>query len=139
MSPADAPETDRARCEAERVLGQRASHRLRQLVNAGGLDLHEIRCSCPEGTHGTQACNYGRRCATLKAHGRDVGTAAQLDARHERAGANDDRRTAQGNRAGNPRPARRACPQGRAAKLDTLAYVLDMAIMQANDAIGPEH
>jgi len=69
----DAPETDRARCEAERVLGQRASHRLRQLVNAGGLDLHEIRCSCPEGTHGTQACNYGRRCGTLKAHGRDVG------------------------------------------------------------------
>ena len=69
----DAPETDRARCEAERVLGQRASHRLRHLVDTGGLDLHEIRCSCPEGTHGTQACNYGRRCGTLKAHGRDAG------------------------------------------------------------------
>ena len=56
----DAPEMDRARCDAERALGQRASHRLRQLVNAGGLDLHEIRCSCPQGTHGTPACNYGR-------------------------------------------------------------------------------
>jgi len=28
--------------------------------------------------------------------------------------------------------------KARAARLDTLAYVLDMAIMQANEAIGPE-
>ena len=25
-----------------------------------------------EGTHGTPACNYGRRCGTLRAHGEDV-------------------------------------------------------------------
>jgi endonuclease YncB( thermonuclease family) len=70
----DAPETgSRARCESERTLGARASFRLRQLVSGGGLTLEPIRCSCPPGTEGTKACNYGRLCARLIARGRDVG------------------------------------------------------------------
>ena len=59
-------------CEAERTLAARATAKLRQLVAGGGLDLTLVRCSCPTGTQGTQACNYGRACGVLKAAGRDV-------------------------------------------------------------------
>lgn len=70
----DAPETgSRARCGAEIELGHRATGRLRELVDAAKLDLTEITCSCPRGTHGTRFCNYGRRCGTLTADDRDVG------------------------------------------------------------------
>ena len=69
----DAPETGRAKCDAERVLGQKAKERLQQLVDAGGLDLTEIVCSCPSSTLGTRNCNYGRLCGRLTAHGEDVG------------------------------------------------------------------
>jgi endonuclease YncB( thermonuclease family) len=58
----NAPETRRASCDAERDLGDKATRRLRELVRAANL-----------GTEGTHACNYGRRCGTLKADGRDVG------------------------------------------------------------------
>lgn len=70
----DAPETgSRSRCEQERALGKRAAGRLRELVAEGNLTLESIPCSCRPGTEGTIACNYGRRCATLSSHGRDVG------------------------------------------------------------------
>jgi endonuclease YncB( thermonuclease family) len=67
------PETRRAVCDAERQLGARATGRLREIVRAGNLDFEYVRCSCPPGTEGTKTCNFGRRCGTLKAGGRDVG------------------------------------------------------------------
>jgi len=69
----NAPETRRAQCEAERHLGDRATARLRDLVRSSKLDFEFVACSCPPGTEGTPACNYGRRCGTLKANGQDVG------------------------------------------------------------------
>lgn len=70
----DAPETGwRAKCEAERELGNRAAMRLRGLVAGGGLDLERIACSCSPNTEETPRCNYGRRCGTLRARGEDVG------------------------------------------------------------------
>ena len=44
----DTPETFRAKCAAERVLGKRAAQRLEELVDGGGLDLQRVRCSCPD-------------------------------------------------------------------------------------------
>ena len=70
----NAPETSRAECDAERQLGNLAALRLRQLVAAGDLDLKFIACSCPPGTEGTRACNYGRGCAVLPSNGEDVGS-----------------------------------------------------------------
>jgi endonuclease YncB( thermonuclease family) len=70
----NAPETQRAQCEPERELGAKATRRVRDLVREGNLDFEFIACACPPGTEGTQACNYGRRCGTLKVNGRDVGT-----------------------------------------------------------------
>jgi endonuclease YncB( thermonuclease family) len=69
----NAPETRRAQCESERELGAKATRRLRDLVREGNLEFEFVDCACPLGTEGTQACNYGRRCGTLKAGGRDVG------------------------------------------------------------------
>jgi endonuclease YncB( thermonuclease family) len=70
----NAPETRNASCPAEAELGARATRRLRELVRAGGLDFEYVRCSCPEGTQGTFACNWKRDCGTLKSNGRDVGS-----------------------------------------------------------------
>ena len=69
----NAPETRRAVCEAERALGDRATARLRELVRSSKLDFEFVACSCSPGTEGTSYCNYGRRCGSLKANGRDVG------------------------------------------------------------------
>jgi endonuclease YncB( thermonuclease family) len=69
----NAPETRNAACQAEADLGARATRRLREIVKSGNLDLSFVRCSCPESTQGTFACNYGRNCGTLRANGRDVG------------------------------------------------------------------
>jgi endonuclease YncB( thermonuclease family) len=69
----NAPETRRAQCEVERELGAKATRRVRDLVQAGNLDFEFVACACPPGTEGTPSCNYGRRCGTLKANGRDVG------------------------------------------------------------------
>jgi endonuclease YncB( thermonuclease family) len=69
----DAPETRDALCETERDLGEKATRRLRALVRAGNLDFQYVRCSCPESKIGTQWCNYGRDCGTLRSNGRDVG------------------------------------------------------------------
>src|SRR3954454_12073720 len=65
----NAPETRNAVCEAERALGDKATRRVRELVRAGHLDFQLVACSCPAGTQGTPACNYGRDCGTLKAGG----------------------------------------------------------------------
>jgi len=69
----NAPETRNAACQAEADLGARAARRLRELVRAGKLDFEYVRCSCPEGTQGTAACNWKRDCGTLRSNGRDVG------------------------------------------------------------------
>jgi endonuclease YncB( thermonuclease family) len=69
----DTPETFNARCAGERALGERATRRLRELVALPGAVLREVTCSCRRGTHGTPACNYGRRCGTLTVSGQDVG------------------------------------------------------------------
>jgi len=74
----DAPETFHPECEAERVLGLKATERLRALVRAGRLDFVYVRCSCPESQIGTHWCNYGRDCGMLKANGRDVATDASV-------------------------------------------------------------
>ena len=69
----DTPEADmNADCDSERTLAARATLKLRQLIAAGGLDLSLVRCSCPAGSEGTQACNYGRACGLLMAAGKDV-------------------------------------------------------------------
>jgi hypothetical protein len=68
------PETgNRARCQAERQKGDAAKRRLRELVSSGRLDFQQIACSCAPGTEGTDACNFGRRCGTLRVNGVDVG------------------------------------------------------------------
>lgn len=69
----NAPETRRAICEAERELGDKATRRLRDLVRSSKLDFEFVACACSPGTEGKFVCNYGRRCGTLKADGRDVG------------------------------------------------------------------
>ena len=69
----NAPETRRAVCEAERQLGNKATRRLRDLVQSSQLDFEFAACACRPGTEGTPSCNYGRRCGTLKAGGEDVG------------------------------------------------------------------
>jgi hypothetical protein len=48
------------------------TRRLRDLVRLGNLDFTFVPCACPPGTQGTRACNFGRRCGTLKVQGRDV-------------------------------------------------------------------
>jgi endonuclease YncB( thermonuclease family) len=69
----NAPETTRAQCPEERALGEKADRRLREIVRGGDLDFSFVACSCRSGTEGTPLCNYGRKCGTLRARGRDVG------------------------------------------------------------------
>ena len=70
----DAPESGLlARCARERELSERATAQLKSLVAGGGLQLRLVPCACPPGTEGTRACNHGRSCGYLRAHGRDVG------------------------------------------------------------------
>jgi endonuclease YncB( thermonuclease family) len=71
----NAPETGRrALCEAERKKGEAAGQRLRELVRNGRPEFQQVACSCPAGTEGTNACNFGRRCGTLRVNGVDVGS-----------------------------------------------------------------
>jgi endonuclease YncB( thermonuclease family) len=69
----NAPETWQPQCREEKALGERAKARLRQLVSSANLEVQRVPCSCPPGTEGTDACNYGRSCGILRANGRDVG------------------------------------------------------------------
>jgi endonuclease YncB( thermonuclease family) len=68
----DTPEMA-GRCARESNLAMRAAARLQQLVSQGGVDLQRLACACQPGTEGTDRCNYGRLCGTLKVGGRDVG------------------------------------------------------------------
>ncbi|MDX1922452.1 MAG: thermonuclease family protein [Alphaproteobacteria bacterium] len=69
----DTPEVGpRAHCAEEDALGKRASARLHEIVEAGEIKLVEHPCTCLPGTEGTSTCNYGRRCAVLLSHGKDV-------------------------------------------------------------------
>lgn len=70
----DTPERgDRARCDRERDLADKASNRLRALVMSGAPTLERTACACRPGTEGSRSCNFGRSCAYLKISGRDVG------------------------------------------------------------------
>lgn len=60
-------------CDAELELGKKAKVRLQGLIAGGSLELIYVRCSCSEETYGTEQCNFGRPCAVLRSHGRDVG------------------------------------------------------------------
>jgi endonuclease YncB( thermonuclease family) len=62
-----------AHCAKERALASKATHRLQELVDRSDVRLSRVACSCPPGTEGTDACNYGRLCGRLRANGRDVG------------------------------------------------------------------
>jgi endonuclease YncB( thermonuclease family) len=71
----NAPETGhRARCEAERRKGETAKRRLSELVSGGRSEFQQVACSCAPGTEGTEACNFGRRCGTLRVNGVDAGS-----------------------------------------------------------------
>lgn len=65
----DAPETSRARCEAEAALGYRAKERLAQLLRSGRVAV--VR----DEPNGRLVDQYGRALARLTADGRDVGEA----------------------------------------------------------------
>ena len=68
------PETYRAKCTAERKLGDKATARLRQLVSsAASVQVRRVACACKPGTEGTRRCNFGRYCGSLLVDGRDVG------------------------------------------------------------------
>lgn len=69
----NAPERgEHANCARERYLGGRASERLQQLIGTTDIRLEIVPCSCPAGTEGTQACNFGRLCGSMTSAGRDV-------------------------------------------------------------------
>lgn len=63
-------------CEREVAKGYEAKAALVDLVHSGKpLTLQRVACSCaPSSPEGSQFCNYGRRCGTLRAGGEDVGT-----------------------------------------------------------------
>ncbi|MGO6895416.1 thermonuclease family protein [Rhizobium ruizarguesonis] len=67
------PETFSPQCRYERELGGRATARLKELVTSPGVQLTKVRCACPAGSEGTDACNHGRSCGVLRVNGRDVG------------------------------------------------------------------
>ncbi|MGE0630200.1 MAG: thermonuclease family protein [Hyphomicrobiaceae bacterium] len=67
------PDTTDAHCAKERELGEKAASRMRDLIRAGRLDFRPVACPCPAGTEGTEACNRGRKCGTLRVDGRKVG------------------------------------------------------------------
>jgi endonuclease YncB( thermonuclease family) len=62
-----------ARCQSERLLADRATNRLRQIVAASDVHLYRVTCACVAGTEGTKQCNHGRLCAHLKTSLHDVG------------------------------------------------------------------
>lgn len=61
----DAPETGEPKCAAERGLGRRATHRLRELVNAGPFEVVY--------TGGRDEDVYGRKLRRLERDGRSLG------------------------------------------------------------------
>ena len=72
----DAPERgDRALCDKERELAERATSRLQIVIAGGTPKLTRMACPCSAGTEGSAACNEGRACAALTVDGQDVGDA----------------------------------------------------------------
>lgn len=70
----DAPERgDRALCDKERELAEKAFARLRALIAGGEPILQRVACACRTGTEGMQTCEAGRACAYLRVSGKDVG------------------------------------------------------------------
>jgi endonuclease YncB( thermonuclease family) len=70
----DTPERgDRALCDKERDLAEKASARLHRLIVEGQPTLERVACACKPGTEGTRSCNFGRSCAYLKIRGQDIG------------------------------------------------------------------
>lgn len=74
----DAPETmpSRAKCERELDLAYAAKARVVDMIHAPGavVTLERVACACrPGAAEETMACNYGRRCGTLRVNGGDVG------------------------------------------------------------------
>jgi endonuclease YncB( thermonuclease family) len=67
------PDAQGARCASEKALGQKALRRVRELIQAGGLDYSPVACSCPSNILGRLMCRFARSCGVLKAHGRDIG------------------------------------------------------------------
>lgn len=67
------PDSRNAICPAEKALGEKAWQRLRKLREEGNLEFQFVACSCTAGTEGTEACNHGRSCGTLRSNGRDIG------------------------------------------------------------------
>ncbi|WP_315855757.1 thermonuclease family protein [Rhizobium leguminosarum] len=67
------PEKFEPQCDREATLGNRATDRLRELVSTGKATVSKVACSCKPGTEGTDRCNHGRSCGTLRVDGRDVG------------------------------------------------------------------
>jgi micrococcal nuclease len=65
MSDIDAPETHPPRCKYEAELGDRATRRLRDLVNAGPFDVVS--------EDGRDTDRYGRRLRVLKRNGMSLG------------------------------------------------------------------
>lgn len=68
----DAPELTHPRCMAERALAEKARDRLAAILSGDGINLTFVPCACPPGTEGMKRCNFGRKCAVLRAHGEDV-------------------------------------------------------------------
>lgn len=75
----DAPETHPPRCAEEAELGQAATHRLRDLLNSGGISLAST---------GRDEDAYGRKLRIVAVGGTDVGAALAAEglARHYGSG-----------------------------------------------------
>lgn len=74
----DAPETTpvRAKCERELDLAYAAKARVVDMIHAPGahVTLERVACACrPGAAEETVACNYSRRCGTLRVDAVDVG------------------------------------------------------------------
>ena len=65
LADVDAPEISEPKCTSEAALGQRAKHRLLELMNAGPFELIQI------GGHDQDG--YGRKLRTVMRHGRSLG------------------------------------------------------------------
>jgi micrococcal nuclease len=69
----DAPETDRARCDAEYDLGVRAARRLRELLSARPVSIERCEPPGPLGGQGRCIDRYRRTLARLTVQGSDIG------------------------------------------------------------------
>lgn len=73
LAGVDAPETRRARCPAERAMGEAATVRARALIDAAD-QVEAIPATHRGDTPDFQLDRYGRRLARIEVDGRDLGT-----------------------------------------------------------------